>query len=338
MEKILSQDEVDALLRGISDGAIESEPEVVEEVGNVRVYDLTSQDRIIRGRMPTLEIINDRFARVHRVSLSGSLRKIVDITVTQTDMVKFGDFLRTLPVPTSLHILKMDPLRGHILLVIESRLIYSLVDCYFGGTGKSGFKVEGRDFTSIEQRVITKVVNTMLKDLDRAWRPVVPVNFQLMRSEVNPQFATIVALTDLVIVIHFELELDRSIGKIILCLPYSTIEPIRSRLNASYQSDQLEVDQDWIERLKRRMLDVEVELLAELGTATIKGRDLLQLEVGDVLLLEQEVQHPVTASIEGIPKFKGMPGISKGNQAFQVTEVINPPGSEGNSKRILNYG
>ncbi|GLI33578.1 flagellar motor switch protein FliM [Desulforhabdus amnigena] len=338
MEKVLSQEEVDALLRGISDGAIESEPEVEENPDAVRVYDLTSQDRIIRGRMPTLEIINDRFARLHRVSLSASLRKIVDITVTQTDMVKFGEFLRTLPVPTSLHIVKMEPLRGHILLVIESRLIFSLMDCFFGGSGKSSFKVEGRDFTSIEQRVIHKVVGGALNDLDNAWKPVVPVNFQLVRSEVNPQFATIVAPTDLVIVIHFELELERSIGKIILCLPYSTIEPIRSRLYASYQSDQLEVDLDWIERLKRRMMEVEVEVLVELGTAAIKGRDLLHLEVGDVLILDQEVHQPLRVNIEGIQKFKASPGISRGNHAIQVTEVVNSPVSEGVSKRIHNYG
>lgn len=325
MEKILSQEEVDALLRGLSNGEIEAEQKEDEDSAGIRRYDLTSQDRIIRGRMPTLEIINDRFARLHRVSLSASLRKIVDITVTQTEMIKFGEFVRTLPVPTSLHVLKMEPLRGHVLLVVESRLIFNLVDCFFGGSGKSSFKIEGRDFTSIEHRVIHKVVQATLKDLDQAWKPVISINFQFVRSEVNPQFATIVPPTDVVIVIHFELELDRLIGKMILCLPYSTIEPIRSKLNASYQSDQLEVDLEWIERLKRRMKEVEVGVLVELGKTFVKGRDLLNLEEGDILLLNQEVGETLTVKIEGVPKFKALPGVSRGNRAFQVVDIVTPP-------------
>ena len=324
MEKILSQDEVDALLRGLSDGEIESEKEEAENLDGIRNYDLTSQDRIVRGRMPTLEIINDRFARLHRVTLSSSLRRIIDITVTQTEMVKFGEFVRTLPVPTSLHILKLDPLRGHVLLIVESRLIFNLVDCFFGGTGRSSFKIEGRDFTSIEHRVINKMVRTVLKDLDQAWKPVAPVSFQFVRSEVNPQFATIVPPSDLVIVIHFEMELDRLIGKMILCLPYSTIEPLRSKLYASYQSDQLEVDTEWADRFKRRLHDMEVNLLVELGRTMVKSRDLLNIEVGDVLMLDQDVGEPLVVKVEGVPKFKAFPGGYRGNMAFQIVESINP--------------
>ncbi len=336
MEKILSQDEVDALLRGLSDGEIEGEKQNADEIDGIKTYDLTSQDRIIRGRMPTLEIINDRFARLHRVTLSAAMRKIVDITVVQTDMIKFGEFTRTLPVPTSLHILKMDPLRGHVLLVVESRLIFSLVDCLFGGTGKSRFKIEGRDFTSIEQRVIARVVQGVLCDLENAWKPVVPLNFQLTRSEVNPQFATIVAPTDLVVVVHFELELDQLIGKIILCLPYSTIEPIRSRLYASFQSDQLEVDVEWLNRLRQRVMDLEVEVMVELGNGTIRGRDLMQLEVGDVVVLDKEIQSPLTVKIEGVPKLKARPGICRGNRAFQVTDFIKAPEIEPTAKRVFD--
>ncbi|HOV85505.1 MAG TPA: flagellar motor switch protein FliM [Syntrophobacteraceae bacterium] len=326
MEKILTQEEVDSLLRGLSNGEVETKQVQEEESGGIRRYDLTSQDRIIRGRMPTLEIINDRFARVHRVALSSALRRLVDITVTQTEMIKFGEFVRTLPVPTSLHVLKMEPMRGHILLVVESRLIFNLVDCFFGGTGRSNFKIEGRDYTSIEHRVIHKVVQGVLKDLDHAWKPVINISFQFVRSEVNPQFATIVPPSDVVIVVHFELELDRMIGKMILCLPYSTIEPIRAKLCASYQSDQLEVDVGWIERFKKRLCEVGVGVNAELGKTWIKGRDLLHLEVGDVLMLDQDVDEPLVVRVGGIPKFKAFPGTSKGNMAFRVTETINPPG------------
>jgi len=324
MEKILSQDEVDALLRGLSNGDIEADKKDEEAAEGIRSYDLTSQDRIIRGRMPTLEIINDRFARLHRVTLSGSLRKIVDLTGTQTEMIKFGEFIRTLPVPTSLHVLKMEPLRGHALLVVESRLIFNLVDCFFGGTGKSNFKIEGRDFTSIEHRVIHKVVQGVLKDLDQAWKPVIAINFQFVRSEVNPQFATIVPPTDVVIVVHFEFEMDRLIGKMILCLPYSTIEPIRDKLYASYQSDQLEIDLEWIQRFRKRLREVEVQLLIELGKSKIKGRELLHLDVGDIILLDQDVNEALTVKVQGIPKFKAFAGTSRGNKAFQITEEAGP--------------
>ena len=327
MEKILSQDEVDALLRGLSDGKIEGEGAVEEDQDGIHAYDLTSQDRIIRGRMPTLEIINDRFARIHRITLSGSLRRVVDLTATQTEMIKFGEFIRTLPVPTSLHVLKMEPLRGHALLVVESRLIFNLVDCFFGGTGKSSFKIEGRDFTSIEHRVIHKVVQATLKDLDQAWRPVIAVNFQFVRSEVNPQFATIVPPSDIVIVIHFELELDRLIGKMILCLPYSTIEPIRSKLYASYQSDQMEVDVEWIERMRKRLHEVEVDILIELGKSMVKGHDLLHLEPGDVLMLNQDMNEPLIVKVQGVPKFKAFAGVSRGNMAFQISDTITPANS-----------
>jgi flagellar motor switch protein FliM len=322
MEKILSQEEVDALLRGISDGEIESEKEKVEDYEAVRVYDLTSQDRIIRGRMPTLEIINDRFARLHRTSMSASLRKVTEVAVTQTEMLKFGEFIRTLPVPTSLHILKMEPLRGHALLVTESRLIFNLVDCFFGGTGKSDVKIEGRDFTAIEQRVIQKVVQLLIRDLEQSWKPVIPINFQLVRSEINPQFATIVPPTEVVIVIHFDLELDQPIGKITLCLPYSTIEPIRSKLYARYQSDQPEVDHEWINRVKKQLGDVAVELVVELGRSVIKGRDLLQIALGDTIILDQDTTQPLTVKVEGTTKYKAFAGSSQGNHVVKIAHEV----------------
>lgn len=324
MEKILSQEEVDALLRGISDGDVETEQEPSSDIEGIRSYDLTSQDRIIRGRMPTLEIINDRFARLYRTSMSASLRKVIDVTVTQTEMIKFGEFIRTLPVPTSLHILRMEPLRGHALLVLESRLIFNLVDCFFGGTGKSNVKIEGRDFTAIEHRVIQKVVQMVLKDLEQSWKPVTPISFQFTRSEINPQFATIVPPTEVVIVIHFDLELDQLIGKITLCLPYSTIEPIRSQLYARYQSDQLEVDLEWINRVRKQLFDVEVELVAELGKSKIKGRDLLQIAVGDTILLDQDVREPLLVKVEGISKFRAFAGITRGSHVIRVDHEIQP--------------
>jgi flagellar motor switch protein FliM len=318
MEKILSQDEVDALLKGLSDGEIETTKESAPAQDNIRPFDLANQDRIVRGRMPTLDIINDRFAKIHRISLSSSLRRMLDINVCQAEMIKFGEFTRTLPVPTSLHILKIEPLRGHVLFMIESRLIFNLVDCFFGGTGKGSFKIEGRDFTSIEYRVINKVVKQVLQDLEQAWQPITPVSFVFVRSEVNPQFATIIPPTDVVIVVRYELEMDRMMGRMALVLPYSTIEPIRSKLYASFQSDQLEVDAEWISRLRRLLHEVPVEISVELGTTSLKGSELMNMEIGDVIMLDNDVSKPLVVKVEGMPKLRAMPGVCRGNLAFQV--------------------
>jgi len=326
MEKVLSQDEVDALLNGISGGDIETESEpAVGNEDHIQKFDLTNQDRIIRGRMPTLEMINDRFARIYRLTLSGMLRKMLDVTVSQKEMIKFGEFIRTLPVPTSLHIIRMNPLRGNLLLVIESRLIFNLMDCFFGGSGKSHYKIEGREFTAIEGRIIRRILQSALKDLYGAWNPAVKVDFEFVRSEMNPQFAGIVPPSDLVIVIHYELELEQVIGEIILCVPYSTIEPIRPVLNASYQSDQLEIDQAWISRLKARLFEVGVGLSVELGRTSISAQELLHLDVGDVVVLDKEMKKPVTMMVQGIPKFTAHPGKTRGNRAVQILDVAGSP-------------
>lgn len=325
MEKILSQDEVDALLKGLSDGDIEAPKETVEaQNSDAETYDLTNQDKIVRGRMPTLDIINDRFAKTHRVSLSGALRRMLDINVCAAEMVKFGEFLRTLPVPTSLHILKLEPLRGHALFMIESRLIFNLVDCFFGGSGKSSYKIEGRDFTSIEYRVISKIVQMALKDMDQSWEPIAAVTFTFVRSEVNPQFATIIPPSDVVIVVRFELEMDRLMGRMALVLPYSTIEPIRNKLIASYQSDQLEIDSAWTARMRKRLVEVPVDVRVELGRTHLKGSELLNMEPGDVIMLENDISKPLIVKIQGVPKFMATPGICRGNVAFQVADEMLP--------------
>ncbi len=321
MSKILSQDEVDALLKGMSGGEIEVETDTGPDADGVIVYDLTNQDRIIRGRMPTLEIINDRFARLFRTTLSSALRKIVDMTTTSVDMVKFGEFMRSLPVPTSLHIFKMDPMRGHAIFVLESKLVFNLVESFLGGSGAGEVKIEGRDFTAIEHQLTRKVVHLALKDLEQAWKPVHEVTMVYQRTEINPQSASIVPPTDVVIVIKFEMEMEHAAGTITICIPYSTVEPIRSKLYAGFQSDQLEVDHEWMRRFRVQLREAEVELTVELGRAEIRSGDLLKLKVGDVLTLDKDVSDYLVAMVEGVPKFKGRPGIYRGAKAFRVEGV-----------------
>ena len=322
MAQILSQEEVDALLRGVTDGEIETETEEAVDESGIVSYDLTSQERIIRGRMPTLDIINQRFTRLFRNSLSSTLRKVLDVSTVSTDTVKFGEFIKSLPVPASLHIFKMEPLRGFALFIAESKLVFALVDTFFGGGGNVSMKIEGRDFTTIEQRMIKKVVLMALEDLEKAWKPVHSVNISFVRSEVNPQFAAIVPPTDVVVVILFEIEMDQVSGTITVCLPYSTIEPIIGKLKAGFQSDQLEVDQLWIKRLRERMLEAQVEVVVELGKATITSKDLVNFKVGDVIQLDNDVNDELNVKVEGVSKFRGYPGTMKGSNAVQVSSII----------------
>lgn len=317
MSKILDQNEVDALLRGLSGGEVDSEAELPEDDSGVVSFDLANQDRIIRGRMPVLEIVNDRFARLCTNALANLMRKRVDINPISIDMSKFGDFMRSLPVPTSISIFKMDPLRGNAIMVVDSRLVFALVESFFGGAGSQP-KVEGRDFTHIEQAIVDRVVKLCLANMEDSWRPVHEVHVEHVRSEVNPQFAAIVPPRDVVIVITFEVELENAIGSLICCLPYATLEPIRSKLHASFQSERLEVDHVWMNRFKERLMETPVELVIRLGRTKITGRHLLQLEVGDILLLDTDEDDLLECEIEGVKKFYGLPGRVKGNKAFQV--------------------
>jgi flagellar motor switch protein FliM len=327
MSEVLSQGEVDALLRGVGDGDIETETdEAPEEVSGIVPYDLTSQEKIIRGRLPTLDIINQMFSRLFRNTFSTLMRKSVDVSTVSTDTIKFGDFLRSLPVPSSLHIFRMEPLRGHGLIVVESKLVFAVVDTFFGGSGVKEAKITGRDFSAIEIRMTKSVVLSALEDLEKAWRPVHTVTTNFVRSEVNPQFAAIVPPTDIVLVILFEIEMENISGTLTICLPYAAIEPVIPKLKAQFQSEEMEVDQVWVRRLRTELLTTEVEIITELGTAVITPQDLMGFKVGDTLMLGNDVTDPLTLKVEQNPKFKGFPGVSRGNKAIQITEVIEREG------------
>ncbi|MFW6324264.1 MAG: flagellar motor switch protein FliM [Desulfovibrionales bacterium] len=318
MNKILNQEEVDALLRGMTGGEVETETDIPDDSGIVP-FDLANQDRIIRGRMPVMEIINDRFARLASHAIANAMRKKVDVNPVSIDMSKFGDFMRSLPVPTSINIFKMDPLRGNAIMVVDTRLVFALVENFFGGMGSQP-KVEGRDFTPIEQVIITKIVKILLSNMEDSWRPVHDVSIELLRSEINPQFATIVPPSDVVVVVSFEVELESSIGSLVVALPYATIEPIRSKLYASYQSERLEVDHAWISRFKERLMETPVEMVVRLGGARLTGRQLLNLEIGDILLLDTDVDDLLMGEVQGVRKFSGKPGCVKGKRAFRVVK------------------
>ncbi len=322
MSEILSQEEIDSLLKGMSGGEIETETETPEDEEGIIPYDLTNQEKIIRGRMPTLEIINQRFCRLFRSTFSSMLRKMADISAVSVDTIKFGEFLKSLPVPASLHLYKMEPLKGYNLFVLESKLVFSLIDIFFGGSGASTVKVEGRDFTVIEDRLIKKVVMAALKDMQEAWSPVHPVKMEYFRSEMNPQFATIAPPSDVVILTVFEVEIDQISGTMTVCIPYSNVEPIRSKLYAGFQTERLEVDISWINRLKRLITTLYVDVSVELANREITVGEVLNLKKGDIINLGKDIADPLTVFIEKVPKFKGYAGLYRNNKAIKITEKI----------------
>ena len=323
MNKVLAQDEVDALLRGLSGGEIENETETQEDESGIVSFDLANQDRIIRGRMPVLEIVNDRFSRLCTNALTNAVRKRVELNPISIDMAKFGDFMRSLPVPTSINIFKMDPLRGNALAIVDARLVFALVENFFGGQGSQP-KIEGREFTPIEQAIVDKVIKIVLENMEDSWRPVHDVSLELVRSEINPQFAAIVPPSDVVVVISFEVELENAIGALTICLPYATIEPIRSKLHASFQTERLEIDHVWVSRLKDRLLETPVELKVHFGNAQLTGNQLIRLQVGDVIMLDKDIEELLGVYLEGVRKYWAVPGTVKSNKAIQIIREEEP--------------
>lgn len=323
MNKVLEQDEVDALLRGLTGGEIESETNTPTDDSGIVPFDLANQDRIIRGRMPVLEIVNDRFARLATNALSNAVRKRVELNPISIDMTKFGDFMRSLPVPTSINIFKMEPLRGTAIMVVDARLVFAMVENFFGGAGSQP-KIEGREFTRIEQVIVDRVIKIALDNMEESWRPVHEVNLELVRSEINPQFAAIVPPSDVVVVITFEVELETAIGSLVICLPYATIEPIRSKLHASFQTERLEVDHAWVARLKERLMETPVELKIRFGDSSITGNQLMRLKEGDVILLDTDTDALLECTVAGVRKFWGICGTLKGNKAFQIVKEEEP--------------
>lgn len=327
MSQVLSQSEVDALLAAVSEGevAADSGGEVKSNDDKVVVvYDLTSQDRIIRGRLPQLDVIYEKFMRSFRVSLSSALRKIAALNHASTDFLKFGEFINTLPMPTSMSVLRFNALRGSALLVIESKLAYALVDSFFGGDDRPYTKIEGKDFTPIELSIVRKVVELAIDDLEQAWISVEKIDCSFVRTEVNPQFVGIVPPTDVVIASTFDVELENANGTITLVVPYATIEPIKQKLQSGFQVESDQTDKKlWAGIIQEQLMDTEVDVRIDLGYTEITLDELMNLKPGDVISLDQDANGEFDVQIEGVKKFKGYYGVNHGSVAVQVTKKVS---------------
>ena len=317
VQDLLSQDEIDALLHGVDDGLVQAE--TAAEPGSVKSYDLTSQDRIVRGRMPTLEMINERFARYTRISMFNLLRRSADVAVGGVQVMKFGEYVHSLYVPTSLNLVKIKPLRGTALFILDAKLVFKLVDNFFGGDGRHA-KIEGREFTPTELRVVRMVLEQAFIDLKEAWQAIMEVNFEYINSEVNPAMANIVGPSEAIVVSTFHIELDGGGGDLHVTMPYSMIEPVREMLDAGFQSDLDDQDERWIKALREDVLDVSVPLSATVARRQLRLRDILHMQPGDVIPIELEDELVMRAN--GVPSFKVKLGSHKGNLALQVVEPI----------------
>jgi flagellar motor switch protein FliM len=317
VQDLLSQDEIDALLHGVDDGLVETETDA--DPTSVKSYDLTSQDRIVRGRMPTLEMINERFARYTRISMFNLLRRSADVAVGGVQVMKFGEYVHSLYVPTSLNLVKMKPLRGTSLFILDAKLVFKLVDNFFGGDGRHA-KIEGREFTPTELRVVRMVLDQAFVDLAEAWHAVMDVNFEYMNSEVNPALANIVSPSEVVVVSTFHIELDGGGGDLHITMPYSMIEPIREMLDAGFQSDVDDQDERWIKALREDILDVSVPVAATVVRRQLKLRDILHMQPGDIIPVEMP-EHMIMRA-NGVPAFKAKLGSHKGNLSLQILDPI----------------
>jgi flagellar motor switch protein FliM len=317
-DDILSQEEVDALLRGVTG---ESEDSAADEAGgDVRVYDIGRQERIVRGRMPTLEIINERFARNFRIGLFNLIRRSAEISVGPVTVIKYSEFVRNLVVPTNLNMVHMNPLRGTALFVFDPNLVFLVVDNLFGGDGRFHMRVEGRDFTPTEQRIIKKMLDVVFEEMRKAWEAIFPIRFEYVRSEMNTQFANIATPTEVVVVNTFNIELGSGGGDFHVCIPYSMIEPIRDQLTSTMQADRAEADERWVSQMKRQVQDAEVELVANLGHTSVTLRQIVDLKVGDVISLD--LPDAVVAQVDGVPLFRCHYGQRGGQLALKVDQVL----------------
>jgi len=319
---VLSQDEIDALLHGVDDGDVETEDEDLND-GSARSFDFNSQERIVRGRLPTLEMLNERFARNFRVSMFNLLRRQAEIAVGGVQMMKFAEYVHSLYVPTSLNMIKVDPLKGTALFVIDPKLVFIVVDNFFGGEGRFYNKIEGREFTPTEQRVISMLLDQIFKDLEDAWKPIKPLKFEYQSSEVNPHLANIVSPTEVVVVSTFRVDLEGGGGDLHVTFPYSMVEPIRDLLDAGVQSDMSEVDDRWRLSLRDEIFESKVEVKSLMAETEINLSEINELKVGDVIPFDMPDQ--VVLEAEDIPLFRCSLGVSRGNAAVKVNERVSRP-------------
>ena len=322
----LSQDEVDSLLKGVTGESDEPADHHAEPEGGIKPYHLGSQERIVRGRMPTMEIINARFARLFRIAFFNLIRRTADVSVGQIRILQYSEFIRNLPVPANFNVVQPKPLRGHALFIFDPNLIFLVVDNMFGGDGRFHTRVEGREFTQTEQRIIQKLLAAVFESYTKAWEPVYPLEFEFVRSEMNAQFASVTTPNEVVKVTSFDIEFGGISGAFHVLMPYSMIEPIRELLYSTVQGEHMVTDKRWLHTLSKQVQSAEVEMTAILGQARITLDQVLKMNGGDVILLDTE--ETIRAQVDGVPVLECKYGVSNGQYALKVEKILATTASD----------
>ncbi len=327
-QEFLTQDEVDALLKGVSD-----EPDAgaaTQDGGAVRPYNLATQERIVRGRMPTLELINERFARSFRIGLFNFMRRSAEVSVGPVRVQKYAEFSRNLVQPTNLNLVQVKPLRGTGLIVFDPNLVFLVVDNLFGGDGRFNTRAEGREFTQTEQRIVQRLLQVVFENLESSWKPVLEIELQHLRTETNAQFASIATPNEVVITTTFTIEFGASTADLHVCLPYAMLEPIRDLLYSSLQGDKAEADRRWVHLLSRQVQSAEVELVAQLGSTTLTIGEVMRLKAGDVISID--IPRSLHATVDGVSVMECQYGVFNGQYALRVLEMINHSQRDGRAE------
>ncbi len=327
MSEFLSQDEVDSLLKGVTGEADDAPDHPEAKPGEVRSYNLASQERIVRGRMPTMEIINERFARLFRIGLFNFIRRTPEISIGPVRVLKFGEFIRNLHVPTNLNIIQAKPLRGNGLFIFDPNLVFLIVDNMFGGDGRFHTRVEGREFTQTEHRIIQKLIAVVFENYEKSWENVHPLKFEFVRSEMNPQFANIATPNEVVIVTTFDIELGGNGGAFHICMPYSMLEPVKDLLYSTMQGEHLAMDHRWLQLLSKQVQSATIELVATLGQASVTLEQVLRMRSGDIVPLE--IGENIIASVDGVPVMECKYGAFNNQYALRVEKMISTNEGEG---------
>ncbi|MFM8454542.1 MAG: flagellar motor switch protein FliM [Gammaproteobacteria bacterium] len=318
LNDVLNQDEIDALLNGGKGDDSKKTEEV--DPSKPRSFDFTKNERIVRGRMPTLEMINERFARNMRISLFGLLRRNAEISVQGIRVVKFGEYVHSLFVPTSLNLVRIRPLRGSALFILDAKFVYILVDNFFGGEGKFHNKIEGRDFTPTEYRIIQLILNMSFNDLKEAWHPIMPVEFSYQSSEVNPSMANIVSPTEIVVVSRFRIELEGGGGEMHVTIPYTMLEPIKDILDSGLQSDRNETDENWLSNLHEEIFDADLDIKSVILKKELGLKQVKDLKAGDIIPVELP-EHGIMYA-DGVPTFSIKLGKVEDKYGLKIIDTL----------------
>ena len=323
-DQILTQEEIDALLSAMDSGEVDLEEEAKSET-EVVAYNLTSQNIMLRDHFYALEEVYDKFATLFEAHLSSVLQRSMEVEFVSTEMVKYQECISAFSSPTSFTVFTMDPLIGSAMLAIEPRLVYSLIDCMFGGDGKPTERM--REFTLIEQRMVRRFASEVLTNLQQAWKTIDPISIAIKRAEIKPEFVHLASPNDLMVVIIFAVKGREFSGNIHLCIPYLMLEPIKDKLSSKYLRGKNQ-EHTWSEQLEMLLQDTPVTIIAELGITSRSVKDLLDLQVNDVLQLNTGPEDLITLTVDHVPKYLGFPGIIKGNRAVEIAALLQKNGGE----------